>query len=341
MMKALVFPEDWRVELVEVEVPRPGPDQVLAEIRCVGICGSDVGIYQGDHWIVAHGPGGHGHETGAVAVEVGSNVEGIQPGDHLARMGSGYAQYSAEVNVVGHGRDEGHGALPIVRNDLTVEEISFADAVGCALNCAERAELGRIEGRSPKALILGLGPIGLILTQILCNRGVQVGASEPYPHKRALAAKYGARVFDPHAFSRSTHGSKTYADHIKEEFGEADAVFEMVGGNETLLDAIDLVRPGFRVLVFGAQKMQLIPYQKCRKKGVELVYPEAMVNSKDDVDYWDAALDLIAGREGKKLELEELITRRISLAEAVRAFEYYDRGEWIKILVEPFRDQAL
>jgi hypothetical protein len=33
-----------------------------------------------------------------------------------------------------------------------------------------------------------------------------------------------------------------------------------------------------------------------------------------------------------------LITRRISLAEAVRAFEFYDRGEWIKILVEPFRD---
>ena len=338
MMKALVFPSDWRVELIDVEVPRPGPQQVLAEIRCVGICGSDVGIYQGDHWIVAHGPGGHGHETGAVAVEVGRDVEGIQPGDHLARMGAGYAQYSVETNVVGHGRDEKFGALPIVRNDLTVEEISFADAVGCALNCAERAELERIEGRPAKALVLGLGPIGLILTQILRGRGVEVAASEPYRHKRALAEKYGARVFDPNQFRRSTHGRKTYADHIKEEFGEADAVFEMVGSNETILDAIDLVRPGFRVLVFGAQKMQLIPYEKCRKKGVELVYPEAMVNSKDDVDYWNAALDLIAGSGGKKLELEELITRRISLAEAVNAFEFYDRGEWIKILVEPFRN---
>jgi L-iditol 2-dehydrogenase len=338
MMKALVFPSDWRVELGEVEVPRPGPHEILAEIRCVGICGSDVGIYQGDHWIVAHGPGGHGHETGAVAVEVGRDVEGIQPGDHLARMGAGYAQYSTHVNVVGHGKDEELGALPIVRNDLSVEEISFADAVGCALNCAERAELDRIDGRPARALILGLGPIGLILTQILCNRGVQVGASEPYRHKRELAAKCGAQVFDPAEFSRSTHGRKTYADHIAEEFGEADAVFEMVGSNETLLDAIDLVRPGYRVLVFGAQKMQLIPYEKCRKKGVELVYPEAMVNSKDDVDYWNAALDLIAGRDGKKLELDELITKRISLAEAVEAFEFYDRGEWIKILVEPFRE---
>jgi hypothetical protein len=72
--------------------------------------------------------------------------------------------------------------------------------------------------------------------------------------------------------------------------------------------------------------------------GVELVYPEAMVNSKEGVDYWNAALDLIAGSGGHKLELEELITKRISLAEAVKAFEFYDRGEWIKILVEPFRD---
>jgi len=337
-MKALVFPSPWKVEMVEIDVPRPGPNEVLAEIRSVGICGSDVGIYEGTHWIVAHGPGGHGHETGAVAIEVGKNVKGVQPGDHLARMGAGYAQYSTHVNVVGHGKDEELGALPIVRNDLTVDEISFADAVGCALNCAERAELTRIEGRPPKAIVLGLGPIGLILTQILTNRGVEVAASEPYRHKCDLAMNYGASVFNPNEFSRSTHGRKTYAEHIKEEFGEADAVFEMVGYNETLLDAIDMVRPGFRVLIFGAQEIQMIPYEKCRKKGVELVYPEAMVNSKEDVDYWNAALDLIAGKTEKKLELNGLITKRISLEETVEAFEYYDREKWIKVIVEPFRE---
>jgi threonine dehydrogenase-like Zn-dependent dehydrogenase len=336
-MKALIFSSPWKVELVDVEIPRPGPNEVLAEVQSVGICGSDVGIYEGTHWIVAHGPGGHGHETGAVAVEVGKDVMGIEPGDRLARMGAGYAQYTTHVNVVGHGKDETLGALPIVRNDLTVDEISFADAVGCALNCAERAELDRIESRAPKAIVLGLGPIGLLLTQILINRGVEVAASEPFEHKRALAKAYGASVFDPYEFGRATHGRKTCADHIKEEFGEADAVFEMVGQNETLLDAIDMVRPGFRVLIFGAQKIQMIPYEKCRKKGVELIYPEAMVNSKEDVDYWHAALDLIAGKGGKKLELDSLITKRISLEEAVNAFEYYDREKWIKVIVEPFR----
>lgn len=330
-MKALVFPEPWKVELIEVPIPKCGPNDVLAKMVSVGICGSDVGIFEGDHWIVAHEPGGHGHETGAIAVEVGRNVEGIEEGDHLARMGQGYAEYSSSVNVIGHGKDEKSGALPIVRNDMSMDEISFADAVGCAINCFERAELDRIEGKA-KAVVFGLGPIGLILTQILLNNGIEVAASEPFHHKRSIAKKWGAEVFDPNAFTRATHGNYSVVNEIKKEFGEADAVFEMVGLNETLLDAIEIVQSGFRVVVFGAQKIQYIPYVNCRKKGVELVYPEAMVNSKLDKDYWDEALDMIASG---KLDLESLITKRITLEEAVDAFKYYNREEWIKIIVEP------
>ncbi len=330
-MKALLFPEPWVVKLVEVGIPKPKPNEVLAQMISVGICGSDVGIFEGDHWIVTHEPGGHGHETGAIAVEVGNNVEGISIGDHLARMGQGYAEYSTHVNVIGHGKDELYGALPIVRNDLSMDEISFADAVGCAINCYERAEFDRIEGEK-KAIVLGLGPIGLILTQILLNNGVKVATSEPYHHKRDLARKWGAKVFNPNDFNRVTHGKETVANEIKKCFGEAHAVFEMVGLNNTLLDAIDLIKSGYRVMVFGAQKMQHIPYINCRKKGVELVYPEAMVNSKSDKDYWNNALDLIAS---KKLDLNSLITKRITLEQAVDAFKYYDREKWIKIIVEP------
>ena len=333
-MKALLFPEPWIVKLVEIDIPKPGPHEVLAKMVSVGICGSDVGIFEGDHWIIAHEPGGHGHETGAIAVEVGEDVEGISEGDHLARMGQGYAEYSKEVNVIGHGKDEKHGALPIVRNDLTMDEISFADAVGCAINCYERAEFERIDGEK-KAVVLGLGPIGLILTQILLNNGIEVATSEIYHHKRDLAKKWGAKTYNPDDFTRPTHGNYRYVDEILKEFGEAHCVFEMVGSNNTLLDAIDLVKPGYRVSVFGAQKLMHIPYVNCRKKGVELVYPEAMVNSKVDKDYWDEALDMIAS---KKLDLESLITKRITLEEAVDAFIHYDRQKWIKIIVEPQKE---
>ena len=212
--------------------------------------------------------------------------------------------------------------------------ISFADAVACAINCADRAELDRIHRRPPKAIVLGLGPIGLILTQILIDRGVEVVATELFDHKRELAERYGAKTFNPDDFKRPVPGRKTYVNEIKKEFGEPDVVYEMVGKNEILLDAIDLVRPGYRVLVFGAQKAQIIPYEKCRRKGVELVYPQATFNSKDDVNYWHIALDLIAER---KLKLMELITHRVSLEEALELFELYDRSKFIKVLVEPFK----
>ncbi len=330
-MRVLLFPEPWVVKLIEIDIPKPDANEVLAEMVSVGICGSDVGIFEGGHWIITHEPGGHGHETGAIAVEVGKDIAGISEGDHLARMGYGYAEYSTHVNVVGHGKDELTGALPIVRNDLSMDEISFADAVGCAINCYERAEFDRIKGEK-KAIVLGLGSIGLILTQILLNNRIEVAATEPYHHKRDLAKKWGAEVYNPNDYSRSTHGNETVIDEIKKEFGEAHAVFEMVGHNDTLLNAINLVKPGYRVLVFGAQKMQYIPYVNCRKKGVELIYPEAMVNSKADKDYWTEALDMIAS---KKLDLRSLITKKITLEEAVYAFKFYDREKWIKIIVEP------
>ena len=53
------------------------------------------------------------------------------------------------------------------------------------------------------------------------------------------------------------------------------------------------------------------------------------------MNYWHAALDLIAER---KLKLLELITHRVSLQEALHVFEHYDRETMIKVLIEPFKD---
>ncbi len=75
-------------------------------------------------------------------------------------------------------------------------------------------------------------------------------------------------------------------------------------------------------------------HQNCRKKCVESVYSEAMVNSKVDKEYWEEVLDLIAS---KTLDLISFITKKNPLEEAVDAFKFYDREKWIKIIVEPQR----
>ena len=57
-MKALLFPKPWVVKLIEVDIPKPKPNEVLAQMISVGICGSDVGIFEGDtvtwFWIGDH-----------------------------------------------------------------------------------------------------------------------------------------------------------------------------------------------------------------------------------------------------------------------------------------------
>ena len=123
-MRALLFPEPWIVKLIEVDVPKPKPNEVLAKMISVGICGSDVGIFEGDHWIIAHEPGGHGHETGAIAVEVGEDVEGISEGDwviiesprgHVRQRAKLFAGIDPRVVSAQHGwwfpenTDPGHG----------------------------------------------------------------------------------------------------------------------------------------------------------------------------------------------------------------------------------------
>jgi threonine dehydrogenase-like Zn-dependent dehydrogenase len=65
-----------------------------------------------------------------------------------------------------------------------------------------------------------------------------------------------------------------------------------------------------------------------------------MVNSKANKDYWGEALDMIAEKSSNKLDLESLITKRITLEDAVEAFRRYDRERWIKVIVEPHRSTA-
>ena len=58
------------------------------------------------------------------------------------------------------------------------------------------------------------------------------------------------------------------------------------------------------------------------------------MDSKEGINHWHTALDLIAS---KQLKLNELISRRISLEEAPEVFEFYNREEWIKVIIEPFK----
>ena len=85
-MKALVLPEAGKFEIQEVEVPRPGEQEVLCRIRGVAICGSDPELVHGGlagYWPPAY-PFTPGHEWSGEVVAVGPGVTKFVPGDRVA-----------------------------------------------------------------------------------------------------------------------------------------------------------------------------------------------------------------------------------------------------------------
>src|SRR4030067_1006355 len=73
--------------VLNLEIPQPGPKDVLIRVKTGAICGSDVHIYEWDQWAATVVPGLPqilGHEFSGEVVEVGKEVHHLQPGDHVA-----------------------------------------------------------------------------------------------------------------------------------------------------------------------------------------------------------------------------------------------------------------
>lgn len=85
-MKAAVMTDLMKVEIQEVEVPKPKPDEVLIKIEYVGVCGSDLHYYEhgriGDFLVET--PFILGHEAAGTVIETGSVVKDLKVGDRVA-----------------------------------------------------------------------------------------------------------------------------------------------------------------------------------------------------------------------------------------------------------------
>ncbi|MBE0479155.1 alcohol dehydrogenase catalytic domain-containing protein [Candidatus Aerophobetes bacterium] len=72
---------EGNVEIKEVDEPKPGPDEVMIEVKAAGICGSDIHIYHDDIKIPLNPPVIMGHEFSGVVVRIGENVNNVKVGD--------------------------------------------------------------------------------------------------------------------------------------------------------------------------------------------------------------------------------------------------------------------
>jgi L-iditol 2-dehydrogenase len=346
-MQAAVYRGKNEVRLEQVPVPRIGEGEVLLRVHTCGICGTDVKkITTGSH----SAPRIFGHETAGVIAAVGPGVQGFEPGERVVAFhhipcgecfycrrkvyaqcpvykkvgctagfepsGGGFAEY---VRVMDWIVQRGLVKIP---DDVSYEQAAFLEPVN---TCIKGIEVLGIEA-GETVLVMGQGPIGIILGVLAQRRGAKVITSDLFSARLTIAAELGLKA------TIDASATDAVAETRRQTEGRgADAVILAAAGNSLVRTAMDAARPGGRVLLF-AQTV----------RGEAVIDPSAIcVDEKALLGSYSASVDVqedaIAFVFGKEMDLERLISHRFSLAEAVQALELaaHPRPDSMKLVIQP------
>lgn len=318
MMKAAHLKGLRRFEIVETEVPRPGPGQVLVKIDYCGICGSDRGMWEGHHFFNElyewedFTPGEHGHESVGTVVEVGPGVTDMKVGDQVVRN-----QLSGDMDLkMAAFAEYALSDCSIVCNGADPEVMSFTDPVCVALNHVHHAQVSPAD----TVVVMGQGLLGLITTQLLTHNHVSVIATDVSERRLQLAEQLGATTFN---------AGRT--DVVKEIQGlgrRIQAVIECSGADEAMTAACHILSRGGRLVIMGATRTEItFNYTQLRIKGATVCFP---MNGVHHPSQWESAAELLMK---DAIRVKEFIDHRHRLENIQEVLTHYD-DEWIRVLLK-------
>jgi L-iditol 2-dehydrogenase len=343
-MKSLLLSAYNHLEIADMPLPAVGAGEVLVRVETCGICGSDVHGYDGSSGR-RFPPIVMGHEAAGTVAAIGAGVEGYAEGDRVTFDSTVYCGAcafcaSGQINLcdnrqvigVSCGEYRRHGALaeyvvvpqrilyPLPA-DISFSEAAMLEAVSVALHAVRVSQAAGGE----TALVIGAGMIGLLTMQAARAAGcAQVFISDVDSTRLGLAAEIGA--------DKTLHcsGRELVAEIHKLTNGRGvDLVYEAVGRNETVSDAIDAVRKGGTVTLVGNITPEVtLPLQKVVSRQIRLQ------GSCASAGEYPQAIELIANG---KIKVKPLITAVSSLEEGPRWFERLHAREpnLMKVILTP------
>jgi L-iditol 2-dehydrogenase len=331
-MRAAVYRGKGRVGLEEVPVPEIGPGEVLLKVAACGICGTDIKKIQ---YGFVPPPQIFGHEIAGTVVAVGAGVKAWRVGDRAVtfhhvpcrecfycrrKLFSQCATYK-KVGVTAGFQPNGGGFAEYVRimpwvaaagmvaipPQISFEEATFVEPVNTCLKAVQKARVSSGE----VAVVIGQGPIGLLLTALAHQAGATVIASDPLPGRRAMGLRFGAgAALDP------ASGQLDKEVRARTEDRGADVVLLAVPNPQLVGEALALARPGGRVLLF-AQNDPLMQIEfPAAAVGVE--EKEILGSYSAGIDVQDESAQWVFSR---RLPLADLITHRLPLEAIGEALE--------------------
>jgi L-iditol 2-dehydrogenase len=332
-MRAGVYRGKGQVVVETLPIPEIGEGELLFRVAACGICGTDIKKIH--HGFVA-APQVLGHELAGTVVKVGRGVTKFKVGDRVVsfhhipcgdcfyceqKLFSQCAGYKKTGLTAGLGDPNGGGFGEYVRampwivergmialpDDVSFEEATFVEPVNTCLKAVRKARVGKGE----TVLVIGQGPIGMLLMILAKYEGAEVYASDPMAGRRAASLKFGAKeVFDP------TKQNLHQEMRARTSGRGADAVLVAVPSPALVPEALAIARPGGRVLLFAHNDPV-----------TQLDFPASAVGveEKEILGSYSASVDDQAESAAlvfeRRLPVRELISHRFPLERIAEALE--------------------
>jgi len=322
-MKGVIFEGKHKISIKDdLKKPEINPDEVLIKVKKVGICGTGVGSYEtGGPYL----PGKIiGHEFSGEIVEIGENVSKIKIGNrvtvnpqipcHECYYCAHYQENMCRLQNYSLGTTE-HGAMRdyinvkaervhILSDNVSYEDGAIVEPLSVAINAVQ--ESGFKIGDT--ATIIGAGPIGLMVIQVLRASGAQkIFVLEPVESKQLKSIELGAdKAFQPNAWNKIVR--------LTDKLGP-DHVYDCVGLSSTISTSLSLIKKGGCITVLG---MHDSTYE-LKNAGLLIINSitiRGVYGYKQET--FRTAINLL---EQGKVNGEAIITNRIKIEEVPQMFD--------------------
>ena len=335
-MKAVYYQGSGRFTVGRGEIRPPGEGEVRLAVAYCGLCGTDLHIAHGsmDHRV--RPPQVIGHEMAGTVAEVGTGVMGLGPGDKVVVRpldsrgqtvaDKGISHICRNLKFLGidtPGAFQGSWTVPAftihrLPPDVDLKLAALTEPLAVACHDVRRGRVAAGE----TVVVIGGGPIGVMIALVARSRGAQVIVSEVNASRLAFVRQLGLTVIDP--------GEADLAEAVEEvtQGAGADVVFEVsgsAGGAMTMTTLAGLRGRIVVVAIFSAPpavNLFDVFWKELEVLGTRVYEPE---------DY-ENAIDLVIGG---RLPLADLITSVEPLERLPAALEQLERNpSAMKILVD-------
>jgi len=328
-------------ELIERQVPTPGPGEVLLKMVAASICGTDYHLYSWDTWAseIVKPPVVLGHELAGVVAATGSGVTRVKEGDlvgvesHIvdwtcAQCRAGNMHLCRNLRVIGAHVDGGFAEYVVIPETNAIESNGLDPAIVALQepmgNAVHAAFVEPIEGKS--VAITGCGPIGLCSVGIARAAGASlVVATDTEPYRLQLAREMGADL------ALDARNPDTVRSVLDATGGDGvDAVLEMSGAGPALTQALEFVTRGGRISLLGIfpEPVSVDLSDMVIQRGIRLygIYGRRIYDS------WERTQALL--RSGR-FDPTPILTHRFDLADWERGFELIASRHAGKVVLVP------